>query len=98
MHAVEFKIIKTKPSPFGIVTPVTAIHCKDNPIKREEEEISLSEIGYNDIGGVEKQLAQIKEIVELTLIRPQLFKAIDVKPPRGGPPGTGMIKIIECFL
>jgi transitional endoplasmic reticulum ATPase len=102
MHAVEFKIIKTKPSPFCIVTPVTAIHCEDNPIKREEEEISLNEIGYNDIGGVEQQLAQIKEIVELTLIRPQLFKAIDVKPPRGillyGPPGTGMIKIIECFL
>ncbi len=41
-------------------------------------------------------------MVELTLIRPQLFKTIDVKPPRYillyGPPGTGMIKIIECFL
>jgi transitional endoplasmic reticulum ATPase len=41
-------------------------------------------------------------VVELTLIRPQLFQTIDVKLPRGillyGSPGTGMIKIIECFL
>ena len=45
-----------------------------------------------------KQLAQIKEMVELPLRHPQLFKTIGVKPPRGillyGPPGTGMIKII----
>merc|ERR1719422_573 len=39
------------------------------------------------------QLAQIKEMVELPLRHPGLFKAIGVKPPRGillyGPPGTG---------
>ena len=43
--------------------------------------------------GVRKQLAQIKEMVELPLRHPSLFKAIGVKPPRGillyGPPGTG---------
>merc|ERR1711972_733780 len=46
-----------------------------------------------DIGGVRKQLATIKEMVELPLRHPQLFKSIGVKPPRGillyGPPGTG---------
>jgi transitional endoplasmic reticulum ATPase len=102
MHAVEFKVIETEPSPYCIVTPDTAIHCKDNPVKREEEEISLNEIGYDDIGGVHKQLAQIKKMVELPLKHPQLFKTIDVKPPRYillyGPPGTGMIKIIVFFL
>ncbi|CAM4850261.1 unnamed protein product [Rotaria magnacalcarata] len=48
MHAVEFKVIETEPSPYCIVTPNTAIHCGDSPIKREEEEISLNEIGYDD--------------------------------------------------
>ncbi|CAF3073840.1 unnamed protein product [Rotaria sp. Silwood2] len=51
MHAVEFKVIETEPSPYCIVAPNTAIHCGDNPIKREEEEISLNEIGCDDIGG-----------------------------------------------
>ncbi|CAF4793544.1 unnamed protein product, partial [Rotaria sp. Silwood2] len=57
MHAVEFKVIESEPSPYCIVTPDTDIHCGDNPIKREEEEISLNKIGYDDIGGVRKQMA-----------------------------------------
>ena len=36
-------------------------------------------MGYDDIGGCRKQLAQIKEMVELPLRHPQLFKAIGVK-------------------
>jgi len=36
-------------------------------------------VGYDDIGGCRKQLAQIKEMVELPLRHPQLFKAIGVK-------------------
>lgn len=40
-------------------------------------------MGYDDIGGCRKQLAQIKEMVELPLRHPSLFKAIGVKPPRG---------------
>ncbi|CAN6570353.1 unnamed protein product [Malus baccata var. baccata] len=50
-------------------------------------------VGYDDIGGVRKQMAQIRELVELPLRHPQLFKSIGVKPPKGillyGPPGTG---------
>jgi transitional endoplasmic reticulum ATPase len=43
----------------------------------------LNAVGYDDIGGCRKQLAQIKEMVELPLRHPSLFKAIGVKPPRG---------------
>ena len=46
---------------------------------KKDEESSLNEVGYDDIGGVRKQLAQIKEMVELPLRHPQLFKTIGVK-------------------
>jgi transitional endoplasmic reticulum ATPase len=100
MRAVEFKVVETDPNPFCIVAPDTVIHCEGDTIKREEEEEALNAVGYDDIGGCRKQLAQIKEMVELPLRHPSLFKAIGVKPPRGillyGPPGTGKTLIARA--
>jgi len=54
---------------------------------------SLFQVGYDDLGGVRKQLAMIREMIELPLRHPTLFKTLGVKPPKGvllhGPPGTG---------
>ena len=92
MRAVEFKVIETEPSPYCIVAPDTKIYCEGDPIKREEEETLLNKIGYDDIYVITKKLAQIKEMVELPLRYPQLFKTIGVKRSQGilfyGPPGT----------
>ena len=48
---------------------------------------------YADIGGLEDQINEIREAVELPLKRPDLFTRIGVEPPKGvllhGPPGTG---------
>merc|ERR1712168_1298406 len=100
MRAVEFKVVETDPTPYCIVAPDTVIHCEGEPVKREDEEEALNEVGYDDVGGCRKQLAQIKEMVELPLRHPQLFKSIGVKPPRGillyGPPGTGKTLIARA--
>ncbi|XP_046388727.1 transitional endoplasmic reticulum ATPase TER94 isoform X2 [Ischnura elegans] len=100
MRAVEFKVVETDPSPYCIVAPDTVIHSEGEPIMKEEEEEALNAVGYDDIGGCRKQLAQIKEMVELPLRHPSLFKAIGVKPPRGilmyGPPGTGKTLIARA--
>ncbi|BES91303.1 transitional endoplasmic reticulum ATPase [Nesidiocoris tenuis] len=100
MRVVEFKVMETEPEPYCIVAPDTVIHVEGDPVKREEEEEALNAVGYDDIGGCRKQLAQIKEMVELPLRHPSLFKAIGVKPPRGillyGPPGTGKTLIARA--
>lgn len=48
---------------------------------------------YSDVGGLEKQIQEIKESVELPLSHPELYDSIGIKPPKGvifyGPPGTG---------
>ena len=77
------QVVDTDPAPYCIVSPDTVIHHEGEPIKREDVEDLLNEVGYDDIGGARKQMAQIREMVELPLRHPGLFKAIGVKPPRG---------------
>merc|ERR1712086_900727 len=48
---------------------------------------------YSDIGGLEDQIQEIKEAVELPLTHPELYEDVGIKPPKGvilyGVPGTG---------
>lgn len=96
---VEFKIVATEPGEFGIVVPQTLFFSEGDPIKREDEE-KADDVGYDDIGGCRKQMALIREMIELPLRHPQLFKTLGVKPPRGvllfGPPGSGKTLIARA--
>ncbi len=65
---------------------------KDPLVKGMEIEES-PEVTYNDVGGLEEQIQEIRETVELPLTDRKSFDDIGVEPPRGvllhGPPGTG---------
>jgi len=82
MHSVEFKVVKTDPAPYCIVAPDMVIHCEGETVKREDEE-KMDDVGYDDVGGCRKKMAQICEMIELPLRHPALFKTLGVKPPRG---------------
>ncbi|MHA1637127.1 MAG: proteasome-activating nucleotidase [Candidatus Thorarchaeota archaeon] len=64
-----------------------------DPMIRAMEIEDAPDVLYTDIGGLEEQLIEIKETVELPLMNPDIFKEVGIDPPRGvlltGPPGTG---------
>ncbi len=50
-------------------------------------------LGWEEIGGLQTEIEEIKEVIELPLKKPELFKKMGITPPKGillhGPPGTG---------
>ena len=57
------------------------------------EVIERPKVTYDDIGGLEKQLQELREAIELPLKHPELFEKVGIEPPKGvllyGPPGCG---------
>ena len=55
--------------------------------------VEKPKVSWENIGGLEEQMKQIREVIELQLLKPELFKEIGIDPPKGillhGPPGTG---------
>jgi transitional endoplasmic reticulum ATPase len=104
MRAVEFKVMSIEGADeeeeeYCIVGPDTEIFCDGEPLSRSEDD-RLDEIGYDDIGGCGRQLANIRELVELPLRHPQIFRTVGIPPPRGvlmyGPPGSGKTMIAKA--
>ncbi|MFX1574933.1 MAG: CDC48 family AAA ATPase [Promethearchaeota archaeon] len=60
---------------------------------KELIEIEARRVTYEDIGGLEEEIQKIREMIELPIRHPELFKRIGIEPPKGvllhGPPGTG---------
>ncbi len=62
--------------------------------------IEKPEVGWQEIGGLGPQELEIKEVIELPLLKPDLFKKVGIKPPKGillfGPPGTGKTMLAKA--
>jgi AAA family ATPase len=79
----------------GILVVRVTLNTKISVIegKSSSKEVSFDEESTKLVGGLSKQIEELKELVEMPLMRPEVFEKYGMRPPRGvllyGPPGTG---------
>ena len=86
-------------------SPKGIVHIDENTeveLRAEFEEPTggRAVVNYDDVGGMEDTIRQLREMVELPLRYPELFTRLGVDPPKGvllhGPPGTGKTRLAQA--
>lgn len=100
-NPLTFVIAKVIPKGIAIVTEETEIELKETPYKPEEgAKAEISDVHYEDIGGLGRELEMVREMIELPLRHPEIFERLGIEPPKGvllyGPPGTGKTLIAKA--
>ncbi|MBP2132303.1 transitional endoplasmic reticulum ATPase [Methanomicrobium sp. W14] len=99
-NALTFVISKVKPAGVAIVGPETEIEIKETPYEPKEGKKDIPDVHYEDIGGLGRELDQVREMIELPLRHPEIFEKLGIEPPKGvllyGPPGTGKTLIAKA--
>jgi proteasome regulatory subunit len=71
-----------------------------DPLVSNAEIIDSPDVDYSSIGGLEKQIKELKEAIELPFDNPQAFSDFGIDPPKGvlltGPPGTGKTMLAKA--
>ncbi|GAB6880222.1 CDC48 family AAA ATPase [Halorubrum gandharaense] len=108
-QAVPLKIASTAPSGTVVVTDSTEIEISEKPAEEIMDGAAAAgeaggdgtpDVAYEDIGGLDNELEQVREMIELPMRHPELFKRLGIDPPKGvllhGPPGTGKTLIAKA--
>ncbi|HEV3141503.1 MAG TPA: AAA family ATPase, partial [Vicinamibacterales bacterium] len=87
--AVNFQVVRTIPAGIVVIGPRTDIRV----VEGEPTAARAPAVSYEDIGGLEREVARVREIVELPLKHGRIFERLGILAPKGvllyGPPGTG---------
>lgn len=87
---VEFKVMEIEPEEATLITKNTSVEFLEKPATGFR---GLKCFSYEDIGGLNDQIKQIREIIDLPVLHPELFQRLGIEPPKGillyGPSGTG---------
>ncbi|MFC6763662.1 CDC48 family AAA ATPase [Natrinema soli] len=102
-RSFPFIVTQTTPSGPVIITEGTELVVRDEPITEEDlarDRSEIQDVTYDDVGGLERELGQVREMIELPLRHPELFRRLGIAPPKGvllyGPPGTGKTLIAKA--
>lgn len=81
-----------------MMTSSTQVKVSEKPAS--ESKIDVPQVSYDDIGGLRNEVSKIREMIELPLRHPELFKRLGVEAPKGvllhGPPGTGKTMLAKA--
>jgi transitional endoplasmic reticulum ATPase len=100
---VDLVVISTSPSGPVIIANSTEIIVSEESSKAEQisKQGENASITYEDIGGLGDAVARVREMIELPLRHPELFKRLGVEAPKGvllhGPPGTGKTLLAKAI-
>jgi len=100
---VDLVVIATKPSGPVLINESTEIIISEESAKAVQiaKEGSVPSITYEDIGGIKNQVSRVREMIELPLRHPELFRRLGVEAPKGvllhGPPGTGKTLLAKAI-
>jgi len=99
---IPLRIADTDPSGTVVVTDSTEIQVSEKPAEQIAQSggeaaaaagSGTPSVTYEDIGGLDEELEQVREMIELPMRHPELFQQLGIEPPKGvllhGPPGTG---------
>jgi len=97
-NTLNLAVVSTMPMGPVLITQDTIISITRETL--EELALQVREISYEDIGGLSKEIREIREMIEVPLRHPELFSKLGINPPRGvllhGPPGTGKTLIARA--
>ena len=92
---VDLVVISTKPSGPVLIDDSTEVTVSEESEKAVQvsKEGGVPSISYEDVGGIKNEVSRLREMIELPLRHPELFKRLGFEAPKGvllhGPPGTG---------
>lgn len=95
---IRFVVANSSPGQPVLITESTQITINPKAVEISEE--NILEVTYEDIGGLDEEIKKIREMVELPLRHPEIFRRLGINPPAGvllhGSPGTGKTLIAKA--
>ena len=78
-RVIEFKVVIAQPTNSVVIENVDVIACRNTTVERGNSP-KFNQICYDDIGGIKEPLLKIRQVIELPLLQPKLFRKFNLPP------------------